>query len=154
MKKWEKLLLALCITILIALVGCASFQDVITPCIVDEDVAEYADEPATTIFPWSTLWDAGRIKKKMDYVHQMNQIMLDRQIEDDNLKYAYLLDAHQVHLQDAAQFRDSLFNPQSPLGMLLPAGLGLTVGGMLIPRSKDKKKIVELEKANGKTEKS
>lgn len=148
MKKWEKALVIVCTVVLTTLIGCASFQDVVTPCSIDKDTAEYAGESPTSLLPWPTLWDAERIKEKMDYVHQMNQIVLDREIEDDNLKYAYLNKVHGVHMTDAQELQGNLFNPESPLGMLLPAGMGLTLGGILIPRSKDRKEINELK--NGK----
>jgi len=152
MKRWEKLLLGLCVAVLVALVGCATVQDVVTPCMIEKEATEYANEPAASILPWPTLYDAARIEKKIDYVHQLNQIILDRQIEDDNLRYAYILDAHHIHRQNAQQLRDNFFDPEGPLRMLLPAGLGLILGGQLIPRAKDRRRIDELVNGKQKTE--
>lgn len=140
--KIKKLTVWLCILGLTVMLGCASFQDAITPCYIEPATLKYADANATTFLPFTTLFDAERVDRKMDFVHQWNQTK-------DNMQYGFLKGLNAFHIGAAEEFQTALFSPEGPIGLMLPTVMGGTLGALLISKPDDKKKIVELEKKNG-----
>lgn len=135
--------------ILVVMFGCSAFQDGITPAYIEQDAAKYAGLIDITEFlPYTTLWDAKKLDRLMDHVHQTNQMDLARMLEDDNVKYGFLKDATVSHIQSAVAFQDTFFNPTGPIGMLVPALTAGTLGAFLISKPSDKKKIEELKNGN------
>ena len=59
---------------LTVMLGCASFQDALTPCYIPPASLEYADANATTFFPFTTLFDARRVDAKVDYVYAIGKL--------------------------------------------------------------------------------
>lgn len=139
--KIQNLIATVSVLLLIVLLGCASFQDALTPCYVSQAVLRYADSNSTSILPWSTLFDAKRITAKMDYVHSWNQI-------SDRMKYEYLSGIHRFHIAGAEELKTSLFDPTGPLALLIPTSLAATAGALLFSKPSDKKKIKDLEIKN------
>jgi len=142
-KKIQTLAATVSIVLLVILLGCASFQDALTPCYVSPAVIKYADANETSILPWSTLFDAKRITAKMNFVHAWNQIA-------DRMEYEYLSGIHQFHIAGAEELKTSLFDPTGPLALLIPTSLAATAGALLFSKPTDKKKIKELEIKNNK----
>lgn len=139
----KKLLQTIIITLagLISLVfiGCTLVQDGIVPCYVDPNAAAYADEPLTSIMPWTTIADAKRIESKMDYVY-----------ETKKLGYVYFKDNMAFHLLNSEQFKHSIFAPDGALSLLLIGGPMCALGAFGVSKPADKKKVLELErKLNG-----
>ncbi len=124
---------------LIILLGCAAVMDLATPCFIEPDAAVYADENITSFLPFTTLWDAEKVDKKMDYAHQIKQLDYARLMEDDVLKYGFLKNAGTVNMQSAAEFQKVMFTPEGPIGLLIPMLSGGTLGALLIKRPGDKK---------------
>ena len=122
---------------LFVLLGCSAFQDTIIPTYIDPAAIEYADANVPLLLPYTTLTDAKYVDAKLDYIHSL-----------DNLEYAYLKDGLQMHIANAEEFKRVVFNPEGPIGLLLPTLFGGTLGALLIPRPKDKKEIENLK--NGK----
>ncbi len=139
--KTQNLIATCSIFLLIVILGCASFQDVITPCYISPAVIKYADTNSTSILPWTTLFDAKRVAAKMDFVHAWNQA-------SDRMNYAYLNGISQFHIAGAEELKASLFSPTGPLALIIPTGLAATAGALLFSKPSDKKKIKELETQN------
>ena len=135
----QKLLTTAATLILLVILGCSLVQNSIVPCYIDEDAAAYADAPLTQLMPWTTIQDAERIYARMEYVHQIKQ-----------LGYHFLRNSLSAHLADAEQFKQVAFSPSGLLGLLLPAGMGAILGGYMISKPDDKKKITELQNGNSK----
>ena len=91
-KKLETFIVTICALGLVVLFGGSCITDIATPCHIEEDAVFYADEKPTSYLPWTTLWDAERIDRKMDFMHQLRQINLLRELEDDDLNYCYIKD--------------------------------------------------------------
>lgn len=136
--KTQTLISTFSILLLIVILGCASFQDVITPCYISPAVIDYADANGTSILPWTTLFDARRIAAKMDFVHSLRQM-------SDRIRYTYLKGISQFHIAGAEELKTSLFSPTGPLALIVPTGLAATAGALLFSKPTDKKKIKELE---------
>lgn len=153
MGKWlNRIVVALIGAIVVLFVGCSAMMDGVTPCYIDEDAGTYAQEPNLTSFlPYTSLWDAKRIEARMEYAHTLNQLELLRLAEDDDITYSFLKGQHTINIKNAEEFRDTLFDPAGPIGLLLPLIGGGALGALLIPRPGDSKKLRELEvlKVNG-----
>lgn len=139
--KTQNLIATLSILLLVILLGCASFQDALTPCWISPSNLNYADANGTSIFPWTTLFDAKRISARMDYVHSWNQLT-------DRMRYTYEKGLSQFHIAGAEEIKASLFSPTGPLALIVPTGLAATAGALLFSKPSDKKKIKDLEIKN------
>lgn len=138
MNKLQKLLIVVTALSLILMFGCSLFQNAITPCYIEEDAAIYAAEPLTELLPYTSLLDAERIDSKVDYKHQLNQVDLNRLMEDDDMKYDFLKDRSTIHITAAKEFKQTMFSPEGPVGLLLPTLFGGVLGGLLIKRPQEK----------------
>jgi len=142
--KFQKIIIWICVLSLTIMLGCSSFQDAVTPCYIPPEALNYADTNPTTFLPFTTLFDAKRVDKKIDYIHTLNQTT-------DKIEYEFLKRLNAFHISGAEQFQETIFSPSGPIGLLFPTGLGLTLGSLLISKPNDKKKIADLEtKINGK----
>lgn len=140
--KLKKLIIWICILGLVTILGCASFQDAITPCYISPEALEYANEKPTSILPITTLLDAKRVSMKMDYVHSLNQL-------SDTMYYEFLREVNSFHMGASKKFQAAVFSPIGPIGLLVPTITAGTLGALLISKPDDKKKIKELEEKNG-----
>lgn len=146
MTRMAKVLKALGITavaiLLIALLGCAGIADKVFPCWVDEDAASYADEKTKSLLPWTTIADAERIMLKIAYVHETEQIILNREKLDDKRLFGLVTESQSQYIDEAKELRDNFLDPSKPGGLLLATLLGGTFGALAIPRPGDQKKKV------------
>ena len=127
----KKLAVFACFFGLAALFGCATVQDVITPCYIPKASVKYANSEATSFLPFTTLFDSKRIQAKMDYVHAVNQV-------SDKMEYEFLKGLNTFHAEAAEQLQAAMFSPEGPIGLLLPTIFGGTLGALLIKRPGDK----------------
>jgi hypothetical protein len=150
MNRTQKLLTLISTIILVTVLGCSAWMDGLTPAYVDPAAIEYAHtEPTVLPIPgYVSLWDARRIKRDLDFQHFSEQVRISRDMKDDQMRYRYLQDAMQTNIASAEELRNTLFSPTGPVSML-SAVLGLGLGGFLIQRPVDKKRIVELENGKG-----
>jgi len=145
-KKTQTIIITVSIFLLAAFVGCSMFQDGVIPCYVEPEAIKYTAENPTTWLPFTTLFDAKRIQKKAEYIHLMTLLELDRKKEDENLLYAPIADGLVVNIKAATGLKQTVFDPDGTVGLLVTCGLGLGLGGLLIKRPQEK----ELErKVNG-----
>jgi len=131
--KLKTAIIAVCIFGLAVILGCASFMDAITPCYIPPKAAEYADANVPIMLPYTTVFDARIVDKKMDYMHFINSMTEDA-------KYEYLKGMTAFHIQASEEFQQAVFSPEGPLGLLLPTLFGGTLGALLIKRPGDKSK--------------
>jgi hypothetical protein len=143
---FKSLLLALPVLGLLIILGCSFVQDSVTPCYINPEQIEYTGAEATSLVPYTTLADARRITAQMNYLHTETQIGFTRLQEDDIRKVNYLQERATLYQAQAEEFKSIVFDPEGPIGLLLPAGLGTLMGATLISKGSDKKKIAELEK--------
>ena len=139
MKKFGKALLMLvCVAGLAIIFGCASMQSLSIPTHVDQSVIDYADVEPTSYLPWTTLYDARRIRRGMIYKHDCLQRVYIRLQEDDNAKVTHLLSGLDTNIGEAETMREKLFNPNGSVGMALTALFGGTIGAFFINTPKKK----------------
>ncbi|HEC64215.1 MAG TPA: hypothetical protein ENI23_02855 [bacterium] len=124
--KLQKVVVWGSVIMLTVMLGCASFQDALTPCYIPPETLEYTDAPATTFFPFTTLFDAKRVDFKLDYTYTLQ-----------TMKYKYLKGIGTFHRIGAEELQASLFSPEGPIGLLLPTIFGGTLGALLIKRPQD-----------------
>ncbi|MBA7589500.1 hypothetical protein ES708_31585 [subsurface metagenome] len=137
--KTQNFIATITIILLIVLLGCASLQDVITPCYISPAAIKYADANETSILPWTTLFDAKRISAKMNFVYLWRQL-------SNRMKYEYLNGITEFHIGAAEELKVSMFDPTGPLALLIPTSLAATAGALLFSKPSDKKKIKDPSK--------
>jgi hypothetical protein len=116
--------------ILTVVMGCSTVLDAFTPCYIPPQLVELGGEELWSPVPYTTLWDAQRVLRKVNY----------------------LTEGLAIGMAGARELQANLFDPTSPLGLLMVGAPSFTLGSLLISKPKDKKKIVELENGNGKTQ--
>lgn len=127
-----------CIIGLVIMFGCAGLQDLVVPCHIDENVIEYSGQEATSYLPWTTVFDAERIKSYMDYNHIDLQHYYKCEIEKDTMKYNFYSSIHNLDISDARQLQQKLFDPNGSIGMAIVALFGTTIGALFINTPKKK----------------
>jgi hypothetical protein len=138
-RNWlEKVVVGICIAALTLMLGCGAFLNAVTPCFIEPEIIADVNDSGTSFMPFTSLWDAQRLINKLDYLYQLNQINLARQIENEKLRYEYLRGLQSVHIQDSQEFQATIFSPEGVVGILLPAALGTTVGAFLLNTPKKK----------------
>jgi len=142
MKRLGKALVMLvCVLGLIVMFGCAAFQDLATPTHIDQQAIEYPiGFKPTSYLPWTTLWDAQRLRKEILYRHDCLQRVYVRLQEDDTAVVTHILDGLDTSIAGANEFKEKVFNPSGPVGTLLPMLFGGTIGAMFINTGKKEKK--------------
>ncbi len=136
--KTQNLIATVSIFLIMVILGCASFQAALTPCYVSPAAAKWANTKTTSLFPWTTLFDAQRVEMKLDYVYTMKQIT-------DTLDYEYHKGITRFHKAAGEELRAALFDPTGPIGLFVTTTLGVSAGGLLLSKPSDRKKIKELE---------
>ena len=137
MNKKQKTLTVLMVMGLAVMFGCSAIQDIITPTYVDKDAAVWADTTPKLFMPYTTLWDAKRLGRAIDY-----------KLTIEKIKGGYYKGMTNISILAGEEIKATLFSPEGPIGLLLPTLFGGTLGAMLIKRPGDKsKKEVDLEKS-------
>ena len=137
MNKKQKTLTILMVMALAVMFGCSAIQDVITPTYVDKEAAEWAGVPTKMLTPWTSLLDAKRLDRAIDY-----------KLTIEKITGGYYKNITNLGIFAGEEIKATLFSPEGPIGLLLPTLFGGTLGAMLIKRPGDKsKKEVELEKS-------
>jgi len=145
MKKFGKaLVMLICVIGLVITFGCAGLQDLVVPCHINEDVIEYSGQEPTSYLPWTTVFDAERIKAYVDYQHADFQKTLRDCIASDDMKYDFLTGRIELSIADARQLQQKLFNPNGSVGMAITALFGGTIGALFIntPKKNNNNKMV------------
>lgn len=139
MKIFRTLVAAICLAIFVALmVGCA-MQDYLVPCYIDDRVGEYTDANMTSLLPFTTIADAKRLGREMNYVSVEKQGAWLQEIEKDSRLHTFLADSVKGQLIMAEALRETLFSPTGVFGALTGL-MGLGAGAMFIKRPGDLRK--------------
>jgi len=140
MNKKQKLLTAFMVIILALFFGCSAVQDVITPTYVDEKAADWAKTPTKLLMPYTTLFDAKRVARAIDFKLTIQKI-----------EGGYYKGITDLSILGGEEIKATVFSPDGPVGLVLPTLFGGTIGTLLgsayRQRPKDKKRIEELEKS-------
>ena len=147
--KLSLLIVPFFVLMLVGFLGCAAFQDIVTPCYIDAEAMEYAGvEPndVKVLGLFTSLWDAKRLGRKMDRVTAENQKHLNRMIIDDVDHHAYVSANQLTHVQEAEDFKQMAFSPSGPVGMMFPMLTAFGIGALGISKPKDKRVIDSLNK--------
>ncbi len=139
MNKKQKTLSVLMVIGLALMFGCSAIQDVITPTVVNQEAAEWANTTPKSIMPYTTLWDAKRVGAAIDF-----KLTIER------IKGGYYKGMTNLSIVAGEELKTTLFSPEGPVGLLLPTLFGGVLGGMLFSKPGDKKQIKDLEVANAK----
>ena len=132
------LVVLVCVVVLVVMFGCSGFQDILTPCHIDETAIGYANIESTSYMPWTTVWDANRVLFHMNYNHNVLQISYERMKQDDNLQHSFLCGSLELNIVDAESFQEKLFDPSGPIGLAIPMLFGGTLGALFINVPKKK----------------
>lgn len=144
----QKLLVLVSTIVLVTVLGCSAWMDGLTPVFIDPAAIVYSEASPKVFTPYTSLWDARRIQREMNYQHYTKKVAAIRNIEDVDTRHKYLNDAMDGYIASAEELRDTAFGPTGPLSILFAAVPALGLGAYLIPRPSDRKRITELE--NGK----
>lgn len=139
-KKLKALIMIICATPLIVLIGCSAVMDIVTYCPIDPLIVEYTGESPVSHMPFTSLWDSKRLNRALDFRHLEYQIVIERMGQDDSLKYDYMKDIQNRHEAGAKEFQDIVFKPDGPIGLIATTLFGGTIGALFIKRPGDKSK--------------
>ena len=138
MKAIRIIIALFCITgFTILMMGCA-LQDYITPCYIDGRTAEYT-EASLTDGPFTSIADAKRLGRELNFVHTENREELLKAIEKDGRLHSFLVKSMNDNLIDARALQETLFAPDGAFGALTGL-LGLGAGAVLLKRPGDLRK--------------
>lgn len=140
MNKKQKILTAFMVIALTIMFGCSAVQDLLIPVYVSEGAAEWADVPTKLLMPYTTLFDAKRLGRAIDFKLTIERIQGGHYKSITNLS-----------ILAGEEIKATVFSPEGPVGLILPTLFGGTIGTLLgsayRQRPKDKKRIEELEKS-------
>lgn len=128
-----------CLTLFTIIMGACALQDSVTPCFIDERVGEYTGAGMTTLVPYTTIADAKRLGKEMNFVSVEKREALLEEVKKNSRLHAFLADALSSNLIDANSLRETLFGPTG-VASALTGLLGLSAGAMFIKRPGDLRK--------------
>lgn len=130
----------------LALVGCLTLSESLTPAEIDRQAIDYAvtagvAEP-TDLGWWlyPNLHTARKVANYVDYAYTTNQLGFQHQIESDESQYGFLRDRVARNIRTAEVTHESWFAPDGYLSMLLGA-FGFSAGALLIRRPGDVKPV-------------
>ena len=137
-KLLQTIVIVLAGIISLVFIGAGCVQDIITPCWVNPNAAEWAGVPTKLFLPYSTLWDAKRLANAIDY-----KLTIER------IKGGYYKNITNLSVLAGEELRNTVFAPDGLLSLLLIGGPTFAMGSFLISKPKDRKTIEELK--NGKS---
>jgi len=137
MNKKQKVLTAFMVIALALMFGCSAVQDLLVPTNINKDAAEWAGVPTKLLMPYTTLFDAKRVGRAIDF-----------KLTIEKIKAGYYKNITDLSILAGEEIKTTVFSPEGPIGLILPTLFGGTLGAMLIKRPGDKsQKEVELEKS-------
>lgn len=140
MKKFGRaLLMLICVTGLVVIFSAGCLQNLSIPTHIDERAIDYSEVSPTSYLPWTTLWDAQRIRKEILYKHGRLQVVYKRLQEDDTAKVTHIIGGLDTNIGEAQTMKEKLFNPNGSVGMAMTALFGGTIGAFFINTPKKKK---------------
>jgi len=119
----EKIMLSIAVLLFVGLISAGCIQDLITPGYLDPDVIVINGgyEPVNPFY--TSLFDAIRLK---------------RQIIN---KFKYSVDALDYSISNSMELKDTVFNPNNGLGLLIAGMPAFAIGWLGLSKPSDKKKL-------------
>ena len=157
--KWyEKALVIVAVMLLSIIIGCAAFQNAVTPSWIERPALRYIEDMNTACsiprFWWTSVTDAEVVDRLLEYSHDHRQLLLQRAKDDDVAWFAVIKGQHNVNLQNAYALRTQLFTPEGTIGLLATTGMGVMLGAIGFSKPGDKRQIEQLKVANGNSQQS
>ena len=137
-KLLRSIVMLVCVVGLITIFSGGCLQDLVTPCHINEDAIEYSSTEPTSYLPWTTVWDAHRIKDYIELQHKRTQLIYKRLQQDDTLTYSFVINAVDISLIEAEVLQKKLFDPNGSVGMLMATLFGGTIGTFFLNTPKKK----------------
>ena len=138
MKKLLKTITIILVGIIsVVFIGAGCIQDIITPTYVDQNAAEWADVPTKLFLPYSTLWDAKRLARAIDY-----KLTIER------IKGGYYKNITNLSILAGEELKNTVFAPDGLLSLFLIGGPFTALGAFAISKPKDRKEIEALKNGN------
>lgn len=126
----------LCIAGFTALMGACAMQDHLVPNYIDERIGERTGTKMTSLVPYTTVADAKRLGRELNFVRVEKREALLQEIEKGDRYDSFLAESHRLYLIDGNALRETLFGPTGVVSAL--AGLiGLSAGTFLLKRPGD-----------------
>ena len=125
----------LCSVLFALLIASCAVQDYLTPCWIDDRTAVYTEAELTN-GPFTSIADAKRLGRELNFVHIEKREALLSEIEKDSRLHGFLVGAMQDNLIDARALQETLFSPTGAFGALIGL-MGLGTGAMFIRRPGD-----------------
>ena len=139
MNKKQKLLLGTLVLLLVGFLGCAAFQDAVTPNYIPSECIEYS---GANVPRWpglyTTINDAKYVLARMNYLRELNDV-----------EFRFITNDLTTNISRAEELRDAAFDPNGALGLLIPTISAFGLGSLLVSKPGDRKEIEKLK--NGKT---
>ncbi len=138
-----KLVITILAVAMVLLAGCAALKNGVTPAIIPQRSAEYADiqdQVGQNPLGIETLRDVELTKQEIIIVHRTNQLDLKRLAEDDKYAYQDALAFIEVAIQESYQLQSILIGSESSPGLLMtlfPAAMALYAGRTFMKRPGD-----------------
>jgi len=140
MKKLKSVLIILLCMVVLAVIGCRSLMDELTPIKIDERAMEYAGVEKESL-GFISLADAEYLRTEIIIKHRDGQLNLKRIAQDDKIKYQDALGFIDANIDEARVLQGILVgnedNPYSLLGLLAPMGIAGLVGRQYFRRPGD-----------------
>ena len=141
--KLKTFVVTICVLGLTVMFGCSLVMDAVTPVYIPKESRDYADAnvPLIPWMPFTSLFDARYVEKKLDYQHLINSMTEDA-------KYSLHKGMVVSGIVIGEKFQQKVFSPTGPIGLLLPASLAGVLGTMAGGRYVKSPREKELEKKN------
>ena len=139
MKDWKNYVLALIVLISVALLGCSTLVDALTPVRIPQRTAEYLQDPNSAGL--SSLLTAKELRVDTIIRHRDINIQLIRLAQDDEYAYEDALGLLTINIDESERMQEIIIgdaeHPFSIIGMLGPTAGGILAGKELFKRKKD-----------------
>ena len=116
----------------LALLGCNTAIDHVTPAPVSSIVTEYVGHNVPSWHGFTTLYNVRQLNLEIDIKHRVDQLKFIRLIEDDDLRHSFAKAYNDAAQAEGQTFQDVIVgsdnNPFSLAGLLATAAPGLMLG--------------------------
>ena len=138
LKRMLQIILATLIgAILVVFIGASCVQDIATPTYINESAAEWANVPTKIFMPYTSLWDAKRVARAIDY-----------KITVEKIKGGYYKNITNISILAGEELKSVVFDANGVLPLLMVGGPMCALGAFGFSKPADKKKIEELKNGN------
>ncbi len=129
----------LCLILFAALMGACAMQDHLVPNYIDKRMGERTGAKMTSLMPYTTIADAQRLGRELNFVSVEKRKALLQEIEKGSRFDAFLAKGHELYMIDANALRETLFGANGVVSTAMGM-LGLGAGWMFLKRPGDLRK--------------